>query len=83
MGAPLLQDPWDGLEKDGEISYQTPPLDIVLLQPRHVFEVGNLVAPRDLPRPRIGRLHVEPRVMMALIKSDLARQRALSPGGPW
>src|SRR5438445_1806383 len=65
----------DGAKQNGKIASERPVPDIRRFERDYLFEIGDFVAPRHLPRPRQSRLYVEPRIVMRFVKRHFRRQR--------
>src|SRR5438445_4439758 len=69
----------DGAKQNGKIASERPIPDIPGFERDYLFEIGDFVPPRHLPRPRQSRLHVKPRVMMRFVQGNFGRQRWSRP----
>src|SRR5207253_7177138 len=65
----------DSAEHDAEVAEERPPTDVIRLERHYLFEIGDLISTLDLPWPRYAWLHVEPSVMVLLIKGHFRWQR--------
>src|SRR5437867_10968036 len=78
-GATHREHDHDRAKQNAEIHEERPLTDVMRLERHDLLEIGHLVAPRHLPRPRDSGLHIEAGVMMFFVERHFRRQRRPRP----